>query len=253
MAAKKDKSRRLSSRDLLGARDKADKSAKAIRGSSALQRLSHTSLSVNYTDKYLEYCRRTTRLEPQYKFMRTKLYQNLLDSLEVKEMNQLTPHQSPFSMVAKRETIEGLRTRKVKKHKHVRTRMVKKHTLGEFQFSSPNVTLVCPLKTKMTVLKNMKNVLFYLSWQHAFVLQAVKFQANANWRLVSGSRSTTSWATGNTAKWHYWWRTSKPASTLPLKCVQGNTLSRITRLEYFSPHNKNLWLYLNAVASVVLD
>ena len=48
--------------------------------------------------------------------------------------------------------------------------MVKKHTLGEFQFSSPNVTLVCPLKTKMTVLKNMKNVLFYLSWQHAFVL-----------------------------------------------------------------------------------
>ena len=67
-------------------------------------------------------------------------------------------------------TIEGLRTRKVKKHKHVRTRKVKKHTLGEFQFSSPNVTLVCPLKTKMTVLKNMKNVLFYLSWQHAFVL-----------------------------------------------------------------------------------
>ena len=61
------------------------------------------------------------------------------------------------------EPIEGLPTRKVKKHKHVRTRMVKKHTLGEFQFSSPNVTLVCPLKTKMTVLKNMKNVLFYLS------------------------------------------------------------------------------------------
>ena len=96
MAAKKDKSRRLSSRDLLGARDKADKSAKAIRGSSALQRLSHTSLSVNYTDKYLEYCRTTTRLEPQYKFMRTKLYQNLLDYLEVKEMNQLTPQPEPI-------------------------------------------------------------------------------------------------------------------------------------------------------------